>query len=303
MPAMAAGNVRRRIRFFAWESLPERPEFDLGGAVQTIAALEDADWRYEAGDMTTAALVDEQPAEDRPACLRFFRLREGDDVPHKMDIERATTPIEVDEGEAITDWTHVIIWPDGYAAHDPHRDAPTLTRLAAYFRAKTNERLNFVSLFDRNLIEQLRALEDLRAVELRIARPDALQDAEDRNLGMFEGIFNMARESESATLSTTISVGRSRTRHLNPELKEEVVALAEIASEFLDHLVVRGVHDGRTVQIDLLHQRIEKYRSVPRAAPNVRQPNADRMYEAIIALRRELDDDGALEAAARGRLR
>jgi hypothetical protein len=302
MPQMAAGTVRRRIRFFAWENLPESPDFDLGRAAQSVAALDNANWRYEAGDMTTAALVDGQPAGNDPAKLRFFRLREGDDVPHKMDIERATSPVEVAEGEAITDWTHVVIWPDGYAAHDPHRDAPTLARLEAYFRAKTNERVKFVSLFDRGLIERLRALEDLRAVELRIARPDALQDVQDQNLGMFEGIFNMARESESATLSTTISVGRSRTRHLNPELKEEVVALAEVASEFLDHLIVRGVDHGRSVQIDLLHQRIETYRSVRRASPRVRQPEPDLMYDTIAAVRRELDEDGALDAAARGRI-
>jgi hypothetical protein len=219
-----------------------------------------------------------------------------------MDVQRATTPVEIAEGEAITDWTHVVIWADGYAAHDPHRDAPTFARLSAYFRAKTSERVNFVSLFDRNLIDQLRQLDDLRAVELRIARPDAMQDAQDRKLGMFEGIFNMARESESATLATTISVGRSRRRHLNPGLKDEVIALAEIASEFLDHLVVRGVHRGRSVQIDLLNQRIEEYRTVPRAARNVRQPNADRMYDAIVAARKELDEEDALEAATRGRL-
>ena len=299
---MPAASVRRRIRFFAWESLPERDEFDLESAIGSIAALDDTNWRYVGSDMTTAAIVDQHPVGDSQAFLRLFRLRECDDVPYKIDVQRATTPIQIGRGEAITDWTHVVIWRDGYAAHDPHRDAPSLARLSAYFREKTNDRVNFVSLFNRNLINQLRALEDLRSVELRIARPDALQDAEDRKLGMFEGIFNMARESDSATLATTISVGRSRKRRLNPDLKDEVISLAEIASEYLDHLVVRGVGDGRLVTIDLLHQRIEKYCSVPRATSDVRQPDPDRMYDAIVSLRRELDVDGALEAAARGRL-
>jgi len=108
-------------------------------AIEAVAALADGDWRYESGDMITATIVDKRPEGDRPACLRFFRLREGDDVPHKMDIERATTPVEIAAGEAITDWTHVVIWSDGYAAHDPHRDAPTLARLAAYFRTRDDD--------------------------------------------------------------------------------------------------------------------------------------------------------------------
>ncbi len=299
---MAPGTVRRNIRFFAWENVPHAQEFDFPQAVVDVAALGDPDWRLESGDMTTGAIIDRQPQGNNPVCLRFFRLREGDDLPHKMDIARTTSPVDVLEGEAITDWTHVVIWPDGYAAHDPHRDAPTLARLAAYLRGVVSHRVRFLPLFDRNLIEQLRELDELRAVELRLAKPDALQDAEDRNLGIFEGVFNMAREAESATIATTISVGRSRKKHLNPDVKDDVVALAEAATEYLDQLVVRGVQDGRAVRIDLLNQRIEGARNINRAAPNVRQPDADAMYDAIIALRNHFDEDDSLTGAARGRL-
>lgn len=109
MQTVAVGRVRRRIRFFAWESLPDRPEFDLRRAIQAVLGLDDSDWRHEANDMTTGAIVDAEPAGNDPARLRFFRLREGDDVPHKMDVERMTTPIEVLQGESITDWTHAVI--------------------------------------------------------------------------------------------------------------------------------------------------------------------------------------------------
>lgn len=298
---MALGTVRRNVRFFAWENVLEQDDFDLAQGMADVAALMD-DWKVDAFDMTTGAIIDREPVAGAPACLRFFRLREGDDLPHKMDIARMTSPVDVLDGEAITDWTHVVIWPDGYAAHDPHRDAPSLVRLAVYLRDTVAQRVRFLPLFDRDLLDQLRELDELRAVELRLAKPDALQDLEDRKLGIFAGIFNMAREAESANIATTISVGRSRTKHLNPEVKDDVVALAEAANDYLDQLVVRGVRDGRAVRIDLLNQRIEGHRDVRRAAPNVRQPNTNDMYDSIIALRRQYDETDVLSGAARGRL-
>lgn len=299
---MSTGRVTRRIRFFSWESMDPDAGFAPSSAAAAVVALAEDDWRLERGEMTTAAIVDRTGSDSEPSCLRFFRLRADDDVPHKMDVSRATTPIEVGVGESITDWTHVVIWPDGFAAHDPRRDAPSLARLSAYFSYKADADVRFRPLYDRSLIQRLKQLDDLRAVEIRISNTTAMQELADADLGMFKGLFSVARDTESATFASTISVGRKKKQFLADELKNDVVALAESAIEFLDHLVIRGVKDGEREYLDLLTQRIEAWRSVNRAAPNVRVPTAEAMYQEIIAARGELDEEDGLQQATVGSL-
>jgi hypothetical protein len=293
---MAIGRIDRTVRFVGWENVPDRPEFDLPAFTQAVQALDAGNWRLLDSDMTTAAIVERH---GDPLCLRYFRIREEGDLPSRIDAARQTLPLELPAGESITDWTHVVIWSDGYAASDPHRDAPTLSRLEWYARQRANQRVRFIQLYDRSLLDQLQQLDDLTAIQLRITRSDAAQAVADGDLGLLGGLFALYRGSESATVETKMSVGRSRSRELNENMRGDLLALAERASELLDQLVIRGRHDGRSVTLDLLKQRIQRRVNVPRIAPGVRAPHTDSMFDRIIELRAELDANNVLANAAR----
>jgi len=293
---VAVGQLERIIRFVAWEDMPGRPAFELSRFAQVVAGLEDENWRLVDQDMTTGAALER---DGDPVCLRYFRIREEGDLPSRLDAARQTLPLELGEGESITDWLHVVIWGDGYAAYDPHRDAPTMSRLSWYARRRTNQSVRFVNLYDRSLIDRLRELDELTVVQLRIARSEADQAIADQDLGLLGGLFALYRGSESATLDAKLSVGRSRSRELSDDVRDDVFALAERASEVLDHLVVRGRHEGRSVELDLLTQRIQRRVRLPRIGPAIRAPEMDATFDRIIRLREELDADDVLERAAR----
>jgi hypothetical protein len=293
---VAAPRLDRTIRFVAWEDLPNRPPFELERFGDVVEALDAGNWRLEDSDMTTAASVFRR---GDPICFRYFRIRGAGDLPSRLNIERETLPLDLPEGESISDWIHVVRWPDGYAAYDPHRDAPTVSRLAWYARQRANQYVRFVNLYDRTLIDQLHDLDELTALDFRVVRSDPAQDAIDRRLGLLRGAFALHREAEAATVTTSVSVGRSRRRQLSEEIREDVLELAERSADLLDQLVVRGRRDGRSVQIDLLNQRIQRRVRVNRASPSVRAPAPETMFDEIIELRRQLDADRVLEMATR----
>ena len=154
--SMATSSLRRRIVFQGWEGVTNMPPFDLAAASIAVKKLPTTSWAYIEPDFTTAVLIDDLGDQNSPTCLRLFRLRAGDDVPHKLDATRVLTPLQLAQNEAITDWSHVIIWPDGYAAYDSRRDAPSLSRRSMYLREMVLAHIRFFGYFDRSLIDRAR---------------------------------------------------------------------------------------------------------------------------------------------------
>src|SRR5207302_3438099 len=128
--------------FYGWEDIEGLPEFERVPAATAVQGLAAQAWAFTEDDFVTAVLVDREGTNTDPTCLRFFRLRSGDDVPHILR-GQVPTPLQLQQNEAVTDWTHVVIWSDNYAAHDSRRDAPGLSRLATYFRERANQRARF----------------------------------------------------------------------------------------------------------------------------------------------------------------
>src|SRR6266487_1563081 len=219
---MAAGRLQRRIVFYGWEDIEGRPQFDRANAAAAVENLQAGAWSMDDGfGYVTGVLVDRTGEGNEPLCLRCFRLRAGDDVPFKLDAARHASPIELEQDEAITDWTHVVIWSDNYAAHDSRRDAPGVNRLAAYLRDRSNESIRFFPLYDRSLIDQLAALDDIKAVDVKIQLGRADQVAQAQGGGLFGGLFAVGQEAEAATITTRVSVGHQR-RFLNRQVQDEV---------------------------------------------------------------------------------
>ncbi len=262
---MAAGTIRRRIVFYGWEDIEGLPQFEREASARAVGRLQGADWAVVDDDFVTAVLVDHVGSANEPTCLRCFRLRSGDDVPHVMRRGRVPAPLALEQDEAVTDWTHVVIWPDNRAAHDSRRDAPSLSRLARYLRETTACHVRFFPLYDRTLVDQLQALDDIKAVEIQMQVPRAEQLAEAARGGLFGGLITVGQEAEALVVTAKVSVGRSRRHFLNRGMRDEVVGLAPRAEELLDNLVITGVTDGETVYIDVLKSRLEERVNVRRS--------------------------------------
>lgn len=296
---MSAGSLRRRIIFQGWEDVKGRPPFDRIAGTSAVALLPVDEWALEELDYTTGVLVDEVGSEQTPTLLRCFRLRAGDDTPHKLDANRNPTPVQLLRDEAITDWTHVVIWPDGFVAHESTRDAPGLSRLAGYLREMVDEHVRFFPLYDRSLLEELEALDDIKAVDVKFAVSRAEQVEGLRHDGMFAALLRVGRDVDAITISTKVSVGPSRKHFLRSDVHSEILELAGSADDFLDHLTVNGVKDDRAVRIDLLRKRLDDLLTVARSRTLGNAPDPELMYSSIEQSRRRLERSERLRRAVR----
>lgn len=299
-----AGLVTRKVVFARTRDVAADEPFDRCLTAAAAHALGREAWVVRGDDMVVGVIVEGVGSENEPTLLRLVRLRDNDDRPYAMNLDRATVPIALLEDQSLAEWAHVVLWPDGLVAHDPHRDAPGLNRLSSWFRDRCGAWVTFDSLYDRTLIERLRALRHVRMVSVKISTADAVQRADDQRLGLFGGLFASARETESATIAQELSVGRERRRALNPDFREEVAILATEATGALESLIIRGIDaDGTVVTLDMLKERVQVAREVPRDNPVVRAPEQGAMFEAMLDARRELDDKGIIAQAAVGSVR
>ncbi|MGH7488123.1 MAG: hypothetical protein ACREMY_21380 [bacterium] len=293
--------LQRRIVFYRWENVPgDAPPFDRVGAATAISQLPDADWASEEADgFITAVLVD-RPGDDNGATwLRCFRLRQGDDLPHVISARRQASPLQLQGDESVGDWTHVVIWPDGYAAHDSRRDAPALSRLRAYLGDQVNQWVRFVPLYDRSLIDQLDALDEVKAVQIKFELSKADQRAQAAQVGLFAGLLQVGQSTGAVTIDTKVSVGQKRSIFLNHEVKDEVTGLADQAEGFLDNLVVTGLANNEVVTVDLLRRRLDERILVNRSPLLGNAPDPTTMFRAIEQTRSDLQQNRRLPRAVR----
>lgn len=291
--------LKRRIVFQAWDDAKNFPPFDRVAAAETVHEFPEDGWSLAQLDFTTGVLVDHVGDEKAPTCLRCFRLRAGDQRPHKLGAKRVPSQVPLEDDEAITDWMHVVIWPDKFVAYDSRRDAPSLTRLSNYFGEMADQQVRFFPLYDRSLIDELEGLDEIKAIDIKFALARAEQVSALSQKGMLGGLYKIGKDLNAATVSTRVSVGQSRKTFLKSGVQDEVTEWAGSADEFLDTLVITGVKDGQVVHIDLLNKRLDDEASISRSAALGNAPSPTNAYAAIKAARKRLEASKRLARAVR----
>jgi hypothetical protein len=72
-------------------------------------------------------------------------------------------------------FTHVAVWPDGYAAQDLGGHAPRPSRLRDHLRQRLDVEVAFEQLYQPNMLERLRDIQgQLRSVDIALTPPDRL---------------------------------------------------------------------------------------------------------------------------------
>ncbi len=150
--------AERKVVFYECQDIEGSPAFNRLGAAGIINSLDDGEWKVDDYDGASqfGVIVDQVGTKGKPTQLRFLRIRE--DAPFVLSAARKLTPVQVEEDERISEFTHVVIWPDGFMGAIGSRDAPSHKRLSLYFDVATDEYTCIVNLFDPDALKRLHEL-------------------------------------------------------------------------------------------------------------------------------------------------
>jgi hypothetical protein len=173
----------RQVVFYAYEDVEDAEPFDRLAAVSGINRLDDADWRVPDidGDSEVGVIVDQVGDAKKPSRLRFLRIRP--DAPFVLSAARKLTPVQVREDERISEFTHVVLWADGYMGAISSRDAPSHKHLSHYFEETSGQMMHVVNLFDPDTLKRLRELKKYGLRNVKVKLKNSEVDSFRRTMG------------------------------------------------------------------------------------------------------------------------
>jgi hypothetical protein len=286
----------RTVVFYECQDIENRDPFDRVAAVSGINNLSDKDWRvpHYSGDGELAVIVDQVGDGRTTSHLRFLRIRP--DAPFILSAARELSPVEVEQDERISEFTHLVIFPDGFMGAITSRDAPQHKWLGYYFQQACDQDTHIVNLYRSDVVQRLKQLKKggLSAVSVKVRTSEIEQIANDEQAKGFKQILNAGKGTAAVTIGVQLSVGRHNT-HLSDGIAAEAVHLGENA-DMLEQMIVRGKdEDGVRDTINMKAERVAWGVEIEAAAED------GVYYSAIRRARREAQQaTGALNQAARG---
>lgn len=300
--------VDRRLTFYAWADANEKHPFDRLLAASAVKALGKGDVVLDHGqDELTAVEIVSAGKEASPTKLLLHALHGPGSRPSEYGPGEGTRTIQIGKGRYTAFTGHLLIWPDKIAAIDVHANSPGLGRLAVYFRKQTNQRVVFRPLYNQGAAQRLKDLDGIRGVDFGIHEAHKIIQA--RKRGMLRSLLP-SRKFPSIRVSAGMSRKQPKDSYLEQEVEDELMALADSAEQFFDRLIVRGLSKSektktgkkKSVQVNLLSERLHIARSLANDANNPSLPRQDVAFAALSKARSKLDGSGELEAAVEARL-
>jgi hypothetical protein len=299
-----ASKVRRKLTFYAWKNGLKKQPFDRLAAAKTVKKLEGKkEVIADIDGSLSAVLVQAVGTDTTPTRFLLLPLRDFDNRPLRFRPGTNLQAISLGENDYTSDVSHVVIWPDGYAAYDAHGFAPGPNRLGMYLREKAEERVAFFALYDRELIKYLRSLKGLTAIEFSITNSDKGQRAADTQKGIFEGLLSARKRTpESVSFGQRISTGGRKGQTLDEEFEEDILELAERADDYFDSLHVTGIdpQTKKSVTINVLQTRLHVEVEMPRAQGGGDAPNPKTCFSELDKAKTKLGKKKLEEAARAG---
>lgn len=295
----------RRLTFYRWRDPDDPPTFDRLQAARLLAALpDDASRKSPRGDYAADVLLKDAGAAGRPTKVVVLRLRGYENRPYVRRPGEAMNPVTMARDADLVDAAHGLIWGDGYAAFAQGGYAPPPGYLSDFLLARTAQHVVFAALFDRSLVQRLRQLTGIRAVELRIRNSRATQNIQDAQLGPILGLFRRYQgHPQEVVLSETIRVASrgkgARQAVLDTLPVAEVIAMSARADEIYDTFRVTGLApNGRVEYIDLINERLHVVKRIARSRRGGNYTDDTATFAALAAARDELEAAGRLQQAA-----
>lgn len=300
-----AAPVKRKLTFYAWESPDDENPFHRLAVAEQVQQLKGNEVIFDDDGKLYAVAVSKKGSQTVPTCFTLLRLRSYEDRP--LLFKPGSSPRAISHGsdEYTSDVTHISIWEDGFAGYDAHGNAPGPVRLGRYLRDRVDAKVEFVALYNRDLIDRLKALDRLTTVEFSVSRSEKAQLATDSGKAMFSGLRSARQGYDTLSFGTSLSVGRRRGAALDEGLRNEIIALAPDAETYFDRLQVTGYRkDGAEEtreEINLLKERVHREESLPRATGGGDWPNPTTCFTRLNAVKKELQQAGELDNAVRSR--
>jgi hypothetical protein len=287
----------RQVVFYECQNVEDQDDFDCVAALSGVNDLDDEDWRVSDYDGVSefGVIVDRVGDATKSSRLRFLRIRQ--DTPFVLSAARKLSPVQVEEDERISEFTHVVMWPDGFLGAISSREAPSHKRLSLYFEGAAEQHTHIVNLFDPDAIRRLKELKKygLRNVKVKLRNSEIKQIEEDEGVRGFGNLLTAGKGTQAVTIGIELGVGRGHSLALDPEVAAGAVELAEMGDQ-LESMVVRGRDKNGDIQtINMKKERVSAAVDIPEGANNARTYRAIRDARKIVEKR-----IGGLNRAARG---
>ncbi|MEY9871224.1 hypothetical protein ABH931_000689 [Streptacidiphilus sp. MAP12-33] len=298
--------LQRKIIFYRWLAADAQASFDLHRVMAELAGQIAADSNFavlEQGDFATAVEVLEVGDSDKPTRINLYALRLPENRPLQWSPGQPVTAIQMDDDQYPVDLTHVMIFPDGYAAQDAHGNAPRPGRLSHFLRKKLHENISFEPLFTPNMIERMKPLKGrLRSAEIAFTRAEYSPSSG----GTIGVLWPQALREKVPIVRLALSMGKTgpRDRFLDQAVDDAVFELAENSNDLIEKLVIRGKNpaSNRVEEVNLLSERLH---TDAQFTPNPAMPSAPRsadVFGAIESAYKNFRNTGILERSVHAQL-
>lgn len=253
----------RNVVFYSCKSIAGKPAFNQLKAVKEIKKLTNpADWIVSYDGIDMAVLIDDVGSASKPTHLRFIRIR--DESGYTLSPTRTIAQQAVAAGHMPAEFTHLVMWPDGYIGARSSREAPIVRLLSTYFEKTSGQICSVQTLYAANTIQRLKAMNSggYRKVVATLRNSVATQTALNNNAKWFSGIFNAAKDPDAATVEITISAGH-RKKPLSVTTVGELQGLAGMGDLVSKLIVIGEDAQGNRDELNLKEQRITQRLGFP----------------------------------------
>ncbi|MFI7332826.1 hypothetical protein [Micromonospora aurantiaca (nom. illeg.)] len=297
--------VARKIVFYRWESVNAQREFVPWRVVALLAAEIAQDPKFavlDDEDNGTAVIPLGAGNENLPVKLQLLALRPARNRPAQWSPGTSPVNIPMPEGHYVSDVTHIMMWPDGYLAHDYHVNLPRPSRLVDFLYRKLRVQAAFRQLYRPDMYERLAALEgQIRSFNFTFTKPHReLVDPP-----MVGTLWRMIKGAPVPSISVRMGFGKHgpRDRYIDHGLEQELLQLASAEEEFLDRLVVTGKSriTGSSDTVNLMTERIHEQVELSPQVDNSAFPDVEETFTTLDLTYKKFLASGLLDNALEAR--
>jgi hypothetical protein len=199
--------------------------------------------------------------------------------------------LQVGDTERIAEKTHVVFFENNIVGVEFNYYGPRVSRLSYYLRTKDVAKVEFDPLLNRDVQDQLKHLQDVRVLDLRLRRDglDLLREGQESLPAALRGLS----EKVDAPIVELILRQPPRSRKaFGSAMLDFVKTLAGMPQtrEAAGLFKVHGKHDQtKKVEVfDLLEDKFVSQRTVPKEGTKHRVINSDSMFSEIESAYAEL---------------